>query len=539
MTELWLNSTKVDIDDKTVIGFEIQTYDIKDPGRPKTIISNNFTIPRTSTNLKVVGFPDNSQTDETSIYSKISVRYLIDNEIFIENARARVEQVSDRIEIFIYRKDDFWDLLKQAKVKDIAQELLEYLCTQYDLPTVDNKYTGDIGGFVGLINSTTRGLFLPYYFSNLANFKNEGDIEYFERPDVITLADGDKQGGHICVYALDIIKFIEQKYSVNFCVDETFDGNLFTDNYASKIFTPFQNITVYNYYGWYFGIKSATDFYSPMDDIDPKADKSLYDYLIGYFKHFNALIDYVFEDGNYKYKCYRFDDILTKGDIKNWSGITKDKMTFKPIISGFGQKSYIKYGSVFDGGSEFLNSKTILVANENIDSEADIMTIDGHISGFAKSLNSKLIPVLSDESAFNNFEYLIDSGKTESVDIYHNSNVASGVTLIVPGYYDISSEYQVFAAMVNKPKIYEVEKWLTLTDIRNLKFFSQYFIEELGGSFFLNKITGFNPASRNTPTKLELIKISNAVPPIEIDGNYWIDGKTNKFTDGKGNYFIW
>ena len=59
------------------------------------------------------------------------------------------------------------------------------------------------------------------------------------------------------------------------------------------------------------------------------------------------------------------------------------------------------------------------------------------------------------------------------------------------------------------PKFYEIKKWLTISDIRGFEFFKQYYISELNGSFFVNKIKGFNPDKSKDPTTIELIKVSS------------------------------
>jgi len=91
--------------------------------------------------------------------------------------------------------------------------------------------------------------------------------------------------------------------------------------------------------------------------------------------------------------------------------------------------------------------------------------------------------------------------------------------------------------MIEYPKVYEIKKWLTLNDIYNLRFFRQYYVRQLNGSYFINKISGFNPDKSKEPTTIELIKISDKTPTPTFDFDYWVDGFNNKFTDGFGNYF--
>ena len=80
------------------------------------------------------------------------------------------------------------------------------------------------------------------------------------------------------------------------------------------------------------------------------------------------------------------------------------------------------------------------------------------------------------------------------------------ITLKKSAHYSLNDEYNTLAKMVEYPVFYKVEKWLNLNDIFQLKFFRKYFIRELNGYFFINKISGYNPKSKKATT-IELIKI--------------------------------
>lgn len=535
--ELFLNNIAVDTDDQTIIGFEIQSYDVSDPGRPKIVISNNFTIPTTSKNLSIIGFGHNPQVESDVIYTKIDVKYIIDNEIFLENARARVEKIAERIELFIYRKESVWDTFKKIKISDILPDFLAYLANKYSYPLVDSKYMSGFAGFVNLFTEN-QGIKIAYYFSNLSLYRDSETDPYYEGKDYITLADGTKQGGHFSIYIKDFFQFLEIEYNIDFQTEEIFDGNIFNDVYASFAYVPFQGLTAKYDSGFYIST-NTTETYDPLSDISIKTDKSIYDLMTAYFKHFNALIDSIWIDGSYVYRIYRFDDIESMSDIVNWSGnLSTNKISFRPIVDKWAQKSYIKFNQIYEGGDSLLNSKQIIVSNENIETESTITEINAFICGFTESLTNKLVPVLNTVEPFNGFVFFVDSGLSETVTVNMDANNVS-INLDIPSLYSLNNEYLVLSAMMNKPKVYEVEKWLTLADIRNLKFFAQYYFKELGGCYFINKISGFNPAKKNVPTKLELIKINNKAPSIEIDGNYWVDGIVNKFVDGSGNFFIW
>ena len=89
--------------------------------------------------------------------------------------------------------------------------------------------------------------------------------------------------------------------------------------------------------------------------------------------------------------------------------------------------------------------------------------------------------------------------------------------------YGLSGEYYGLESILEYPVYYEVKKWLTLYDITELEFFKKYYIRELNGCFFLNKISGFNPEKSNEPTTIELIKVSDETPYTPYV-DFWVDG---------------
>ena len=73
--------------------------------------------------------------------------------------------------------------------------------------------------------------------------------------------------------------------------------------------------------------------------------------------------------------------------------------------------------------------------------------------------------------------------------------------------YALDGEYQTIDDMITYPKVYTIKKWLKLNDIANLQFFKRYFVRDLNGYFYLNKISGYNPSKSTEATTIELIKL--------------------------------
>lgn len=56
MRILRINGVIADIDESTAIGIDFQAYSVSEPAYQKCTVSNNFSIPKTNTNLKLINY---------------------------------------------------------------------------------------------------------------------------------------------------------------------------------------------------------------------------------------------------------------------------------------------------------------------------------------------------------------------------------------------------------------------------------------------------------------------------------------------------
>jgi hypothetical protein len=555
MTELHrINGQDIDVDEQTSIGITFQTYDIKEPGKRKVTISNQFTIPKTAKNLKIIGFAGDPQFTSTVIYDSMYYEYWIDNEKLIDNARTRIDEVGDRISLFVFQKNDIWDDLKLFEWDDFVSEFIDWLYSEKSYPSELSYYSGNFSAFISQYISTTEGLIIPMFFGNLYEHDPAGDSVYLEDETTIWMKywpdteSVQSDGGHICAYVKTIFEFIEYKYGVNLCVNEVgLTGNIWDDSYATAIYVPIRDLTVSFHFnggsvdGVYFE-KIATQNFTPYKNLQDKAGKTLYDLVNSFLQHFNIIKDNIEISGEPAIKLSRFDDIATMADIIDFSGGLQDTSKFKPFISGFNQKNYIKFSDIYPEGDELQNSRVIVCDNKNLDAQIDLFTIDAYINAVI-SITGGVVPDLSVKESFKTFNFFISDGlTTDTIDIYCSQNQAAPelaqYKLQKSALYSLSNEYLFIDSIVQYPRFYEIEKWLTLKDINNLIYFRKYYIQELNGSYFINKISGFNPKNSNKPTKLEIFKIGDDAVIDFKELIYYEDGIENIFTDGLGNNFF-
>lgn len=572
----------VDIDDKTAIGIDLQAYDIKEPGKRKVKISNQFTVPSTIHNMKIFGYPNDPQSTDTTVYDECYADYWIDNEHLIDTAKLRVEEVDDeRISIFIFEKPDIWDLLKQFKWPDFVEEYLTWLQDEKGLEDYSSPFTGTFQQFIDYYSDIDNAhlLFFPMYFGNLLNMPDPDDpsgdtmvegigasasriyltwIYQDSDPEDPSLLWKNAKAGHFCTKIIHIFEFLEYKYGENFFTSgTTFTGNLWDDpgGYAQTIFTPLRDIELYCQnssapYNFYFRSQSPAPSwaqlkYSPEDIANDKAEKSVWDFINAFFQHFNVMQE-VKDDGIH---LYRWDSLNTYAEIVDWSNKLSDKLPkFKPLVDGYKQTNYIRLKEVYEGGdtSNPLYQKVISCLNKNIDAEGKLFDVDAFLSAVIDINGTDFVPNLSEKESFKTFHFFVPDGTSaDLIAIYFRIHplvgteiyINGGKNLVIPALYSLDSEYTLLEEILEYPKFYEAEFWLTLYDIIGLEFFKKYYIKLLNGCFYLNKISGFNPEKSRKPTKVELIKVSDEAPPTPYM-EYWVDGIADEWTDGLNNFYF-
>jgi hypothetical protein len=516
MRLLKINNIFVDIDEKTAIGIDFQKYDIKNPGVRKMKISNTFSIPKTDKNISLFDFADNPQSLSTSIYDKYTVNYWVDNQHLIIDGDLRIDEISDRIKLYIIENKDFWENLKEYKYMEFVSEYLAWLRSEkgeyyfggIDPPVV---FLGTFSQFIHRYtnNDTQDHFILPYYYGEYLDYS---DSEVWETDDQGNLYI---EGGRFCIYIKSIFEFLEYKYDVDFLRTSTDDTLIWSDPFFNAAYIPVRNIGVYMYNvtdGTQWVIGERTSFMKLKGT--ERKNKSIYSLIKTVFQKFNVIINDYYDGDIYKVEIRRFDDIKTKAPIVDFSGnLVLDKIKMKPSIDGYSQINRILYETVYPDAPEISGAKIITCDNANLNKISDLFKIDDYFPAILENTNGESVLDLSTKESLETWVILISNGITSvPININYSDTYSYADMLEIAAIYGLDGEYTFLAEILAYPKYYEIEKWLTLNDILNLDFFKQYFIRELGGSFFINKISGFNPEKSNKPTKLELVKISDKAP---------------------------
>ena len=558
MRYLYINDVLMDIDDSTAIGIDYQAYDVKNPAKRKTSVSNSFTIPKTNKNLQVFGYAGEAYSAKQTVYDYLRCKYYIDCQEIISNGKASLQSISDRIELIVVDKNDIWDSLKLYDWDTFITDIIAWLQSEKGLPSSSSYYNDvSLTNFLTQYTGLTVPIVLTHYWGNLA-FKEvdialntKGILENADYSVIRYCKTGFNPsdayfGGHFGLFCKTIFEFLEYKYSVNFYTNSTVLYNLWDDAFAQQMFIPFRELDV-RYHktlgvadGYYFERCNFTSGrFAPSDSVRDKNKKTVYDFVNAFFQHLNVVI----KESGTNIRLSRFDDLKDNAAVYDFSARIEKNYTFKPSIEGYGQNTWIKFKDKFEGGGDYENARQLTSSNKTIQATSELFTIDAYVAGIIKhQIGGDIFNVLdlSPDKSFETFTFLIPDVEASIQWQFSDNSLVDNATINtkVAALYSLTGEYLLVDEMLKHPKVYQIKKWLTINDIRRIDFFGLYYIKQLGGSFVINKIEGFNPDKSLQATTIELIYASDRIPVTPPDLNYYVDGVGDALVDGEGDYLI-
>ncbi len=583
-------SFDVEIDQETVIAVNFQAYDLNIPEKRLRTFTNTFSIPATVKNLMNLNFPANKnikydQAPARSVYNNILATYQLNNVIIFNKSAIKINSITDnRINISIIENNQNaigLDLLKSiswdraASAWDsLAAMTLKYLKYNgsYNYPVLENNsdyYQGTWAQFYNAFIYNNTEIIAGNYLTNTYNI--DGNFETIQKLSFYNESAPDEEnngyGARFSIRIYDVFNALNWYYSnfgntnqINF-VFTIFNGNglnkLFNNDITDYIFCP--SIIIYRsgtggggIYKWWFEFRSdlATDSikFAGAQDLTDKPKKTAHDFLMSCCQKFNWIIsETVSNDYKSTIKLYRFNDINDFGssNVVDWSDNFKRVTEFKPFTEAMFRDNYISYKHIFEGSNFRVGAKLIYSNNENLDYEGVYLNVNGYypdeLTPDGDTLGTSILAKLNNSKAFEEFVFLRSANiRTTLVTemVYGTDNVVTYPFVVYRAVISVE-DYGLLDTILKYPVVYKIEKWITLEEISKLNFFNQYYIDQLGGSFYINKITGYNPLKSYDATTIELIQISNKIPYNEFFTEFWEDGPGDPFTDGTGDEWIY
>lgn len=577
MRLLRINGEIADIDEDTAIGIDLQAYDFKDPGKLKVNVSNTFSLPATAKNMRILGSPGNPSRVDNTIYSRISVDYQVKNKMYITGGTARVESIKKgRINMFVAQRPGFIERMKSVTLNQFLQQWFE-----------NSFFNSLFSSYQQLVNAYAQGhngVILPAMIGTLADLPDEKDrvIEYFcfdngneiVHEIAMRVQHHDEgwvaHGGHFCVFLEPLFKYFEEYFDVDLNSASPAAYSLFNDSVFKSLYIPCRNINIIDGTPRLEFVQfNPNSNLRPLDDVEPYVDLSAFDLFAETLK----LLGYGIEEVGEGFELVRLDHmgtVPTAADILPgyMEAEFRKEMEYKPIVEGYGQQNIIKMVPA-DNAGEMAGARVLVSNNENSEATKDLFTVNAYVPTFFRGWGflayDHFVPDMREAKSVEKLTFFRSSerrviftvsGKYQTIPpeeiqqfpkkvqkVIPRGDYSQypdwrrvGVYLFTPEVYSVSAEYNFLEGIINSPETYKVKRWVTSSQMENFRKIATYYVPELGGWFYVNKIKGFNPVKSKQPVEFELIKVPwQRMPqlpekPIEIsdrwifETGYWDDG---------------
>jgi hypothetical protein len=509
---LYINKKSIDLDNKTAIGLTIQTFDILDPSKLKCIVSNDITLPATKNNFVVFGLNSINFWSGNEVYETQEIEYYVGNSKLLTGT-CYIKEVSDRIKIVMTAKPTVWEVLKKYTWAQFVDDFKDWINSQYSFSNISE-----------ILNYLAFGeYFRMMYVKGHLNETNTLTVNYNENYT-------QRSGGYLFIRFQYLIQYLSIKTGVQFILNAL--------PYES-IFIPARTLSInalYNNSGAQIGFNIANrtaPFSEVGENVTDKPNINIYDILISYCKSFNYSINFI----DSKVYIRHFSELKNTTSYDLTKFLANKPTTFTPILNGYSKTNYIKKAAYFEGADENTHSKVLTCQNDNIPETNDLYTIEKTYYPYVYNNGNIVTTDLSVSESFDAITFVRASDNTQVFTVNYSDGIGSShsqfKSLSQADANITTVNFELFQQMIIKPKLYTAYFYLDFDFFVTFDPLRQFYVRQLYGSFFINKIEGYNPQSKD-PVKMELLYCSAQLPPAE-DQPIWADGINNPFTDGGSN----
>lgn len=480
--QIYINNELIKIDSKTAVSLNLVNFDISKIGERFYNYTNSFSVPAAG-NESIFGFASHPSTTTDVPYNAMTIDLYADGLKVINSGNCYVEYYSDG---YYY--------MTVTDSKSVIQTMKD---TKLDSTFITSNYSLNASTPVRSLMTATTGFKLDLFFNDNHIIEADDDeYNYLWNYDILT------------VY----VKYVFNKFATD--NGFTFTGGLYTDSNFEKL-----RMSVYQCI-----ISKSTIYYLTAISINP--NKSFYDLFKEVLKIFCA----TYKISGNTITISRLDDIDTS-DYVDWSDklISISKKSF--MLSGTGQNNYIRYDNQEKAGED-LNQTTIICNNENIDLEKEILDINAfvypfiYVDGYSNFTNQQTIYLPENKSIqgsdgeyvrdIDGFIFVTDGTTKVPADVVvkilqgvlsTSYTVLSSDNIYFPTYYNSSNDYVMVSKMLTNTELYVVKMLINSIDLYDFNPLKLVYIKQLGGKFYVNKISNRLLNSADKSATVELIKI--------------------------------
>jgi len=469
---LYIENREVDLPAGTIVTITKQInsfFEVKDR---QTSFTNNFTLPFTPINKSIM--------DNLGIIGNQSDKpYIIAKAKFFRHGTPLIIDGKATIKAFDYNKG------YQVNIQEGNHSLFDELGSK-KLSDLDFNHAHklNISEYFNRLNATDGIVYPIADYGNLSHIK----IEY-QMP---------------CFYIKDLWNkiFTEAGYTYSYYgADDIFQNDFFNE----LVITGDKGLETTSV--------SISNFFDNFTQKD-------------FIKSVNQLFGLVFqkERGTKNYEFILIEEMLNnRTDALDWSDkLSKlKKQTYR--IGSYARTNYFKY--TYENDQDNFNDGTLRVENETLSPDKTLFTSKfGSPKKVRTSINRNSLLSMSfyaDDKVNSLKPFLMRVKKIDITDFdfsYKGTEVKQttneGLIATTTGlnFNNLIGKYYLsFGLTINRPLVVDAELVLRNDDIYNLDFFRQVYLKQLGGYFYINKISGYKAGKL---TKVQLIRTRNKADTI-------------------------
>lgn len=502
MKLLKVNGFEVDTDDKTVIAVTFQNGDLSEIDKIRNNVSNNISLPLTANNKRVFEFSENPFSNTSIPYSKLTIDYWDNSVHLLKSAKGYLSKVKSRYELIIVDNGDIFDLMKGKLLRELMRESFNpYVISGdfRDLMTDISFYN-----YRGLINSAVsfsekidyptpqlwEGHFLikvsevVSYIEDFTGYKivNSGtitdltDFNYLAMPFYDVIPFGFVTGGGTRLTGAYLYDDLPAAYNSKYVTNYNYLADITVLDFIKAILTVFGAKMVIDENAKTIKLISLLSITESTANLDwsGKVMSSEKKFNFGGYAQTNNL-------------DYKLDNDVSVGLFRvvfnsNNSNLQVEK---KQDINLFVPRAYkYYYGSTFAGMVYTLGSLT----DKTYFTDKPLKSLVFFRAFGATSIGFFMKCAYYD-SGMINYDVFTTDFATSIVEIF-----------------DFSDYYIPMQNLLTDCVVFDAELNISFLDVYGFSPEKLVKIDELGGVFYVNKITGYNSLAKGG-TKVELIKI--------------------------------
>lgn len=482
MKRILINGSPADLS-SAPIAVNWEYMDLADPGKKYSPFTSSLTLPFTANNKRIMDYGDVPGSDLTTIRSIPYVDLVIAATKFIKSGTLKILNTT---------KDGYQGTItsRNTYIEAIEGYTLDDAITDASSSFTYATYAAAIDALrSGAITAVNKGFILPRTL--------EGSIA----SSIWTIYSGSNGHTHeVWISAYALLKAMVDEGVITLKVLE---AGAFVDiedsllySHLCKLYTPCWNWVLYDG-GAAWTIEEASGQRLINGTV---VDRSIFTTFGGrssweFIKAIAQLFCCAVYQVETEISLIPLNQIATAGAIDLSGRVKLEKKYF--AIPGHGSSNYVNYENTDNLAESF--ARTTITAPVIPTEEKSLMTLDLMLPGqYWVNLYSK---------NFFNTDYnangalkdkpllLYDDGDTDYTTITHGTDTEVDVLLKVLTYMDLTQWWAIYQSLATLGEAYDAEIYIDPYTLTKLKPWLLVRINELGGLFYLNKISGFDPDS--------------------------------------------